>query len=208
MYSRLQWDTPQRTEANCQDTSTTIRRKTLCATPTPNLQRLPSLSWRGFSLYCRHFFHIEKSNNIKYQPLRREKHMVPQENIESMARIIRGVGITTFLVGVIVLILLISLFSRPSFFSSEGQLSPTELFISVLVAFYHLVLGLLCLGIAQILSSFLPPTLTENVDTETTEPARAIENGQRCSQCGENNPDNFEFCWNCGASLKTTKGGA
>jgi len=114
----------------------------------------------------------------------------------------RWLGIATFIVGGIFFLILVSQFSQPSFIS-KGELTATEVFVSILFAFYHIVLGFLCFGIAQILFSLASPLPTTHMDTEKKESPPETLTERRCGQCGENNPGNFAFCSKCGSPLNS-----
>jgi len=125
-----------------------------------------------------------------------------------MAQMFRGLGITIFVIGAIIFFFLISRFSQPSMFSSGGQITPTEILISVLVAFYHLVLGLLCLGIAQLFptAKSYPSSYATKIEKkeDITGPLPEIQ----CEQCGTKNPGYQTFCSYCGTPLRAKEGGA
>jgi ribosomal protein L40E len=119
---------------------------------------------------------------------------------ETISRVIRAVGIITFIVGGVVFVVLLYWFSKSTEWS-RGELTLQEFTIALLAAFYHLVLGLLCLGTAEILSSLMSVPSTTPAETEDSTSEILAE--RPCGRCGTKNPSNFEFCWKCGAAIES-----
>ncbi len=69
----------------------------------------------------------------------------------SFVSLLDTVGAIVIFLGIIAFFALISKFSQSGLFSS-GRISVGEVFIAIGVAFYHFVLGIICLGIARIIS--------------------------------------------------------
>ncbi len=69
-----------------------------------------------------------------------------------MASFLKVIGTITIIIGIVVALVLISSFSKPGMFSRSG-LEAKEIVLSVAVAYYHLVFGALCLGVANIFGS-------------------------------------------------------
>jgi len=68
-----------------------------------------------------------------------------------LADILRYTAWIAMAVGAIGCIALLNEFSQPGPFSSKGNLSGTELLMCLAFGFYHFILGILSLGIAQVL---------------------------------------------------------
>ena len=120
---------------------------------------------------------------------------------EGLINALRAIGGITIGIGAIASLMMIVEFSKPGMFSNKG-LSGTEIVIAIGVAFYHVILGILCFGVAQTL---VEVTNTVNmVDSKQ----RTKDGGQsvsktKCRNCGKIYDGNLtgQFCEDCGEKL-------
>ena len=72
---------------------------------------------------------------------------------QDRALVVQSAGWITIVLGVLFCIVLLVKFGEPGPFSNSGALSGAEIMISLGVAFYHAVLGILCLGLSEVMSA-------------------------------------------------------
>ena len=75
---------------------------------------------------------------------------------------LRVIGGTTIALGVLAYLILLNQFSQPGVFSNEGNVEGAEAATAIGVAFYHVVVGILCFGVAQVLAEITRPAEVEN----------------------------------------------
>jgi hypothetical protein len=70
-----------------------------------------------------------------------------------LAELIRGVGVVTALIGLAAGGYLAYKYNQPGFFG-DSSFSVTEIVICSAVVYYHLVLGLLCVGVGHLIEQY------------------------------------------------------
>jgi hypothetical protein len=101
------------------------------------------------------------------------------------------VGYLTLALGAVTALGLIIWFSQPGMFSQGGSVTPGQLLIAGLVAFYHLMWALLCLGVARALmkpvveiAPAAPRAPTVTVCPKCNKTFQGDLRGQFCEECG------------------------
>ena len=73
-----------------------------------------------------------------------------------MAALLNVIGVISIIAGVVLCLLVLDELDKPSmsFFGgrTSGELTPGEIAVGIAVFFYHFVLGLICLSLAQLLT--------------------------------------------------------
>jgi hypothetical protein len=101
------------------------------------------------------------------------------------------VAYITFALGVGAALWLINWFSQPGPFSAGGSVTPGQLVIAGAVAFYHVMWGLLCLGVSRALlkkpvpiSPAVARVPTTTVCPKCNKTFQGDLRGQFCEECG------------------------
>ena len=74
-------------------------------------------------------------------------------NNDGMAKALALVGVVMILLGAVACLMLLDKLGGPGPFGGRGQLTGEEIILSIVVGFYHLVFGVLCLGVARVLNT-------------------------------------------------------
>jgi hypothetical protein len=114
---------------------------------------------------------------------------------EGLITTLRILGGITIALGVVFMCVLIAKFSERGPFSSGG-LNPVSAFIALCVGFYHAVIGILCFGVAQM--------LTEAGGRRVASSSSGVSSKKTvCLKCGASYSGDHrgEFCENCGEKL-------
>jgi len=113
---------------------------------------------------------------------------------EGLITTLRILGGITIALGVVFMCVLIAKFSERGPFSSGG-LNPVSAFIALCVGFYHAVIGILCFGVAQM--------LTEAGGHAASSSTGSTSKKTVCAKCGTSYSGDLrgQFCESCGEKL-------
>ena len=73
-----------------------------------------------------------------------------QDSNESFAGYLSGIGTATIIIGFLLSFILMAQFDKAGLFS-KGEITGTEWLIIIAACFYHLVFGMLCIGVSKAL---------------------------------------------------------
>jgi hypothetical protein len=111
--------------------------------------------------------------------------------------------------GIIACLVLIDKFSEPGMFGNGGQLDGTEMGIVIGIAFYHLVIGMLCFGVAQALAEATQSGAMQGQSRSVIERLGEEKFGNqglistKCPKCNASYAGDLrgQFCESCGERL-------
>ena len=117
----------------------------------------------------------------------------------TLSSVLKTFGYIVFIIGIIAGFLVLQKLSAGGMFS-KSEITPIMVVISILVAFYHGIFGVLCLGMSTLLDR-------SNNGKNTFQSDESFEvgsfNGKKCYKCGKVYASDFvgEFCEECGTHL-------
>lgn len=122
-----------------------------------------------------------------------------------MAGVLRLAGGITIIIGMIAMLYLFASFSEAGMFSGPG-LDIKEIITATGIGFYHFLLGMLCLGVGQLLeSSANKKGGITNMDRKENNKATELKKEEitfsYCYYCGADNFEKATVCPKCGKKL-------
>jgi membrane protease subunit (stomatin/prohibitin family) len=111
---------------------------------------------------------------------------------EALANILKNVGYIVIVLGFIAAAVVLSKLSEAGMFS-RGGVNAAAVIAAVIVAFYHFMFGVLCIGVS---------TLLEQKTTGMAAGSNA-NSPIKCAKCGKEYPSKYsgKFCEECGCTL-------
>ena len=118
---------------------------------------------------------------------------------ETLANILKTVGYIVIVLGVIAAIVFLSKSSEPRMFSSGG-LEAVGVIGAVLIAFYHFMFGMLCIGVSALLEQKMTGKV---IGSNGNSPVKC----RKCGKCGKEYPGDYsgKFCEECGGGIYSTQ---
>jgi uncharacterized membrane protein YjgN (DUF898 family) len=119
-------------------------------------------------------------------------------NLKASGYMVIGLGVISGLI-----ILTVGIQSSGSLMLSKNDSQALAVVMSILVVFYHTLLGMLCLGMAALLERTNIMSASLNSANRNSSVSVSSPNYKKCSQCNKLYEASFsgEFCDQCGAKL-------
>jgi hypothetical protein len=118
---------------------------------------------------------------------------------ETLANILKPVGYIIIVLGFIAAAVVGSKMSEARLFS-PGGLNAAAVITAVLVAFYHFMFGVLCIGVSALLERKMTfKAIGSN--------ANSAVKSRKCGKCGKEYPADYsgKFCEECGGGIYSTE---
>jgi hypothetical protein len=119
---------------------------------------------------------------------------------ETLANTLRTVGYIVIVLGFIAAAVVVSKLSEAGMFS-PGGLNAAAVIAAVIVAFYHFMFGVLCIGVSTLLEQ---TTTGMAAGSNANNPLKS----RKCGKCGKEYPSDYsgKFCEECGGGIYSKQG--